>query len=256
MTTLEYEVGFQFMGKVIKMIKSLLLLRSRKTWGPFVESAQITKFDHAFTVSWSQRGEDLALLSLFDGKQNGTYLDIGAHHPTRFSVTRHLYQLGWTGVNVDANQVLIDKFEKIRARDINLCVAVGEKESYEFTIFTEPALSTVDPEWKAKFIEEKNEVERIEKIPGRKLRSIYDEFFGITPVDLLNIDAEGADFEVLQSMDFSSLSAERFPSCLMIETSPPVSKSLANHSVIFAINLGYEPVFVLPMATILRRKNI
>ena len=101
------------MGKVIKMIKSLLLLRSRKTWGPFVESAQITKFDHAFTISWSQRGEDLALLSLFDGKQNGTYLDIGAHHPTRFSVTRHLYQLGWTGVNVDANQVLIDKFEKI-----------------------------------------------------------------------------------------------------------------------------------------------
>jgi hypothetical protein len=57
-------------------------------------------------------------------------------------------------------------------------------------------------------------------------------------------------------MDFSSLQAERFPRCLMIETSPPVSKSLANPSVIFAINLGYEPVFVLPMATILRRKNI
>ena len=243
------------MGQILTMAKSLLLLLRRKTWGPFAESAQLTKFDHAFTVSWSQGGEDLALLSLFSGKQNGTYLDIGAHHPSRFSVTRHLYQRGWSGVNVDANQVLIDEFKKARHRDINLCVAVGQSESYEFTVFKEPAISTVDPEWKEKFLSEKNEVERIEKIPVRKLRSIYDEFFFDKSVDLLTIDAEGADFEVLQSMDFSTLVADRFPRYLMLETSPPVSKSLANQSVAFAINLGYEPVFVLPMSTILQYRQ-
>jgi FkbM family methyltransferase len=241
------------MGRVIKLIKSLLLLLRPKTWGPFVESAQITKFDHAFTVSWSQGGEDLALLSLFGAKQNGTYLDIGAHHPNRFSVTRHLYQRGWSGINVDANQVLIDEFDKVRTRDINLCFAVGQKDNYEFTIFKEPAISTVDPEWKARFISEKNEIERIESIPGRKLRSIYDEFFGTSPADLLTIDAEGADFDVLQSMDFSTLEASRFPRCLLLETSPPVSASLDNPSVVYAIQLGYEPIFILPMSTILQR---
>jgi FkbM family methyltransferase len=244
------------MGRILKMIKSLLLLSRRKTWGPFVESAQITKFDHAFTVSWSQGGEDLALLSLFGDKKNGSYLDIGAHHPNRFSVTRHLYQRGWSGVNVDANQALIYEFEKVRTRDINLCCAVGQKDSYEFAIFKEPAISTVNPEWKARFILEKNKVERIETVPGRKLRSIYDDFFGTSTVDLLTIDAEGSDFEVLQSMDFSSLEAKRFPKCLLLETAPPVSKSLTNPSVVFAIELGYEPVYILPMSTILQRKDI
>ena len=218
-------------------------------------AAETSKFDHEFSISWSQGGEDLALLSLFGGKKIGAYLDIGAHHPNRFSVTRHLYQRGWRGVNVDANQVLINKFDEVRVRDINLCCAVGQKNSYEFTVFTEPAVSTVNPDWKAKFISENFEVDRVEKVLGRKLRSIYDEFFGVIPVDLLTIDAEGADFEILQSMEFSTLDDERFPKILLLETSPPVSNSLANPAVNFAIELGYEPIFVLPMSTILRRKE-
>ena len=95
------------MSRVFRMLRSLLLLRHRRAWGPLVETAETTGFDHAFTVSWSQGGEDLALLSIFAGEIDGTYLDIGAHHPSRFSVTRHLYQRGWTGVNVDANRLLI-----------------------------------------------------------------------------------------------------------------------------------------------------
>ena len=92
-------------------------------------------FNHTFLISWSQGCEVLALLHAMNSKPKGMYVDIGAHHPSRFSVTRHLYQLGWTGVNVDANQELIDEFKKVRTRDKNICAAVGSEPNYKFTIF-------------------------------------------------------------------------------------------------------------------------
>ena len=45
------------------------MLTNPKTWGPFTEVAEISGFDHAVSLSWSQGGEDLALIfSLGDGK--------------------------------------------------------------------------------------------------------------------------------------------------------------------------------------------
>ncbi len=239
------------MNPVLRMFCALRLLVHRKTWGPFVEAAEISGFDHGFTISWSQQGEDIALLSVFEGMSTGTYIDIGAHHPSRFSVTRHLYQRGWHGVNVEANSHLIEAFMQERPRDVNVCVAVGEKDEYEFTIFDEPAISTINSEWKNRFLSEKNKVQRVEKVVGRKLRDIYDEHFPTSPVDLLTIDAEGSDFEVLSSMGFESLDASRFPRYLMLETSPPVDNSLAMPSVLLARKFGYIPWVILPMATIL-----
>ena len=240
------------MKRALRLIRSLALLANPNSWGPFVQAAEATKFDHAFSVSWSQGGEDLALLSIFSQQKKGTYLDVGAHHPSRFSVTRHLYKNGWHGVNVDANKGLVNEFEKTRIRDINLCFAVGEQEQYEFTIFQEPAISTINAEWKDKFLSESNLVDRVEIVKGRRLREIYDDFFLDSAVDILAIDAEGADFEVLKSLSFDSLSPDRYPKYLMLETPPPVAAAPASPAVEYAIGFGYDPVVVLPMSTILK----
>jgi FkbM family methyltransferase len=240
------------MNPVTRMLRALSLLANRRSWGPFVEAAEISGFDHGFTISWSQKGEDIALLSIFEDMPAGSYMDIGAHHPSRFSVTRHLYQRGWHGVNVEANQSLIKAFMQDRPRDVNVCIAVGEKDNYEFTIFDEPAISTINSDWKNKFLSEKNQILRTENVVGRKLRALYDEHFPSSPVDLLTIDAEGSDFEVLASMDFESLEESRFPHYLMLETAPPVEDSLSSPSVILAKQHGYIPWMILPMATILK----
>src|SRR5688500_9241369 len=42
-------------------------------------------------VAFSQEGEDLILGRYFEGKTNGFYIDIGAHHPKRFSNTYKFY---------------------------------------------------------------------------------------------------------------------------------------------------------------------
>ena len=240
------------MNPVTRMLRALSLLANRRSWGPFVEAAEISGFDHGFTISWSQKGEDIALLSIFEDMPAGSYMDIGDHHPSRFSVTRHLYQRGWHGVNVEANQSLIKAFMQDRPRDVNVCIAVGEKDNYEFTIFDEPAISTINSDWKNKFLSEKNQILRTENVVGRKLRALYDEHFPSSPVYLLTIDAEGSDFEVLASMDFESLEDSRFPHYLMLETAPPVEDSLYSPSVILAKQHGYIPWMILPMATILK----
>ena len=41
-------------------------------------------------MSFSQEGEDMVLARLFVGKNHGFYVDVGAHHPQRFSNTYKL----------------------------------------------------------------------------------------------------------------------------------------------------------------------
>jgi len=241
------------MNKIFRLLRSLLRLLPRKNWGNFVQTSEVAGFNNAFSISWSQGGEDLALLHAIAGKRDGLFIDVGAHHPYRFSVTHHLSRIGWRGVNVDANGELIKIFNQERKRDINICEAVGTENSYTFTIFKEPALSSVNNEWKDKFQADGWEVERTVTVPGITLREIYDQNFLKECIDLLSIDAEGSDFNVLKSMDFESLDKDRFPKFLLLEATPPVKSALRTDSLEFAIGLGYEPLYVLPMSTLLQR---
>ena len=239
----------------IRFLRALANLFKKSAWGPFTEIAEVTSFDHAISVSWSQGGEDIALIHALNGQETGRYIDVGAHHPSRFSVTRHLYQMGWSGVNADANQDLINIFSNQRKRDVNLCVAVGLAPSYSFTIFEEPALSTLDSNWRDIFVSENNKIAREVEVQGRKLRSILDEYQPIKPIDLLSIDAEGSDLQVLQSLEFETLEKSRFPKWLLLEAAPPVTNALQTPAVKLAIDWGYEPHMVLAMSTLLRFKK-
>jgi FkbM family methyltransferase len=240
------------MKNALRFLRALLLILPKRNWGNFVETSEIAGFANAFSISWSQGGEDLALLHAIRGKRDGIFIDVGAHHPSRFSVTRHLYQMGWSGVNVDANQELINAFKKARPRDINLCAAVGLEPKYTFTIFEEAAISTLDSEWRNKFINENNKIAREVEVEGRKLRSILDDFQPQQRIDLLSIDAEGSDLQVLQSLEFETLEKSRFPKWLLLEAAPPVSNALQTPAVKLAIEWGYEPHMVLAMSTLLK----
>lgn len=243
------------MNRIVRLLRGFALLANPSSWAAFVQTAEATNFDHEFSVSWSQGGEDLALLHAIMGKRNGLFIDVGAHHPSRFSVTRHLYQMGWSGVNVDANQELIDVFKKARPRDINLCVAVGLESKYIFTIFEEPAISTLDSDWRSKFVNENNKIAKEVEVEGRKLRSILDDFQPQKRIDLLSIDAEGSDLQVLQSLEFETLEKSRFPEWLLLEAAPPVSNALQTPAVKFAVEWGYEPRMVLAMSTLLQFRH-
>lgn len=108
-------------------------------------------------------------------------------------------------------------------------------------------------EWKNRFQADGWEIDRNITVPGVSLRDIYDQNFPQNSIDLLSIDAEGSDLNVLKSVDFESLSNDRFPKYLLLEATPPVETALKTDSVAYAISIGYVPLFVLPMSTLLQR---
>jgi hypothetical protein len=64
--------------------------------------------------SYSQEGEDMILRRIFEGQEKGFYVDVGAHHPRRFSNTYYFYKLGWAGVNLEPNPDALIAFKADR----------------------------------------------------------------------------------------------------------------------------------------------
>lgn len=235
----------------LKVIANLRHLINPRRWAVFVDVAEKTHFDHPFEVSWAQGAEDLALLHLFSTKQNGRYLDIGAHHPSRFSVTRHLYQRNWTGINVDANPTAISEFQVSRPKDVSILCAVGLEPTYFFTIFEEPAISTANTEWRERFLSENQQIKEEYEVQGRTLREILEQYFPNGGPDLLNIDIEGNDLEALQSAQFNSLPKSHWPRVICIETKPELRQTIDEPVIKYLLQLGYQIWTILPMSTLL-----
>jgi FkbM family methyltransferase len=233
-------------------LAALSLLRPSR-WGVISEIYQTTKFNAPISISYSQGAEDLVLLHFLQ-KDHGFYIDIGAHHPNRFSVTRQLYDKGWSGLNVDANPDLRKVFLSWRPRDKFLNFAVGSRAEYVFTRFHESAINTVNPEWKDRFIAEGNVIVDEIKVPGISMAKLFEMTPEDKNLDLVNIDIEGGDLEALYSLLENSKLPVRMPDWFLLEAPPGVDNALEHEAIRFVTELGYKPWAIMPMSTLLRRK--
>lgn len=173
-------------------------------------------FDGYCLKSYSQEGEDMILHRIFAGKPRGFYVDVGAHHPFRFSNTYFFYKRGWCGINIEPNPGASNLFRSARARDVNIQLGVSDSTGpITYYQFDEPALNTFDSEivnsrlatthYKLKSTCEVD-VERLDQILTNHLPAD-------TQIDFLSIDVEGFDFAVLKSNDW-----ERYrPKCVLVE---------------------------------------
>ena len=190
---------------------------------------------------YGQDGEDLILNRLLEGQTIGFYVDVGAHHPVRFSNTYLFYQRGWRGMNIDAMPGSMKKFNKVRSRDINIeCGVAGAAGKLVYHQFNEPALNTFD----ADEAEHKNKppyqmigtvevaVERLDALLARYLPPGQQ-------IDFLSVDVEGKDEEVLRSNDWSRYR----PRFILAETLRTDVLSMGNCPVVqFLRSVGYKPV--------------
>lgn len=156
------------------------------------------------TQSFSQEGEDLILARIFEGQKSGFYVDVGAHHPLRFSNTYLLYKKGWSGINIDANPGSMDAFNIIRHRDINLELGVGGKlKQLIYYIFNESAINTFDKSLIKHNLDVGYKLIGQEKVTLLPLSKILSKYAKSKKIDLLSIDIEGFDYQALESMDWS-----------------------------------------------------
>lgn len=192
-------------------------------------------------LCYGQDGEDLILNRLLEGKANGFFVDVGAHHPVRFSNTYLFYKRGWRGINIDAMPGSMEEFRRIRPRDINIeCGIAEERGSLTYHCFNEPALNTFDP----------HEAERKNRPPYKltdsilvnvdRLETILDRYLPDgQQIDFLNVDVEGKDEEVLRSNNWT-----RFrPRFVLAET---LRTDMLNMNccpiVRFLQTVGYSPI--------------
>jgi FkbM family methyltransferase len=170
-------------------------------------------------TSYAQNFEDVMLARAFPGAQ-GFYIDVGANDPDIDNVTRVFYERGWSGINIEPLVANMKALRKKRTRDINLEIAVGEKEGsitfYEVGKWH--GYSTTDPA----IVEQhrKDGLEVIEhKVPVRKLSDVLDEHAKGKTIDFLKIDVEGTELSVLRGLDLR----RHRPKVILLESKMPVT---------------------------------
>src|SRR5262249_24565486 len=95
-------------------------------------------------LSYAQNAEDVVLSRVFRDRTDRLYVDVGAFAPDKGSVTKHFYDLGWRGINVEPADEAFQQLCRERPRDVNLHVGISDHAGYAtFYESTEPERSTL-----------------------------------------------------------------------------------------------------------------
>jgi len=161
---------------------------------------------------YGKEAEDIALLRIFPKKFKGFFVDVGCFHPVKYNNTYAFYKKGWRGINIDLDSIKIQGFKWVRSGDTNIVKAVSDKKG-EVSYWTNgfySLVNTLDKE-----VSETRQNYRQKTVVCDRLTNIIDGTkYKDREIDLLNIDAEGHDFKVLTSLDFTKYK----PKVIIIET--------------------------------------
>lgn len=170
-------------------------------------------------LSYAQCLEDYQLNHVLSDVAQGFYIDVGAGHPVADNVSYHFYLKGWNGLIVEPQQPLARLYSALRPRDGVIDHLVGDREGevdfhlvdrlhgFSTTVVENAAGASA---FGAGFRTEKRRI--------RPLSHVLDER-GITQVDFLKIDVEGAEAAVLNGVNWQKTR----PKILCIEAIAPGS---------------------------------
>jgi FkbM family methyltransferase len=178
-------------------------------------------------ISYSQNFEDLMINRCFGKIEKGLIVDVGAHDPIFESVTYAFFRKCWKTINIEPLEKKYLKYLELRPTDINLNIAIGPKEGIIdfFDIGNEGGLSTARLDTLE--LHRKNQVTkdpfyslkktRVLQVPLTKILHQYD----VKPnFEVLKIDVEGAEKDVLLSLDFSIYK----PKLVIVEATAPTTQ--------------------------------
>lgn len=220
------------------MIKKIL----RKTSQIILNTLSFNRFKFV-NNSYSQEGEDLFLSRYFKNRKTGFFIDVGAHHPKKFSNTFMLYKRGWHGVNIDAMPDSMRSFNSVRKRDINLEIGVSKSAGeLKYFSFNASAVNTFSEDEAKEKIDKKGyilkEIFKIKTFPLVEILDIHVPKNQI--IDFMSIDVEGLDMEVIETNNWEKYR----PKLVLIEdlASKSIQDLLKSELNAKMKTLGYRPI--------------
>jgi FkbM family methyltransferase len=164
----------------------------------------------------SQDNQDKYLeTNIFKGYKNGFYVDVGAHDG--ISINNTLYfekNNNWSGINIEPIKTVFDKLVINRPNNINLNCAVcnndGETDFLCNVGYTE-MISGIKDNFDIRHLHRLqlenihyDSITEVIKVETKKLETILHEN-DISHINYLSIDVEGAEFEVIKSINFDKV---------------------------------------------------
>jgi len=153
--------------------------------------------------------------NIFKGFKNGFFVDVGANDGISINNTLYFEKYNnWTGINIEPIKSVFQKLSINRPNCININCTVsnfnGETDFICNTGYTEMISGikdNYDPRHLNRLERENNMMNsttNIIKINTKKLETILHEN-NITHINYLSIDVEGAEFEVIKSINFNNV---------------------------------------------------
>jgi len=154
-------------------------------------------------ISYAQNAEDMVLRRVFGERADGFYIDVGANHPVTDSVTKHFYDKGWHGINIEPVASLHELLQRHRPRDVNLRVGIGaEAGLLEMGVVTSnEALSTFHTTLDTNNAAAGLAVER-QSVQVMTLAAVCEAHV-TGEIDFLKVDVEGFEEQVFAGNDWA-----------------------------------------------------
>ncbi len=154
-------------------------------------------------ISYAQNLEDHHLQLAFAGRPLGFYVDIGAGHPVADNVTFALYEAGWRGIVVEPQADLARLYGPIRPRDTVVSALVGRTcGDADFHVVDRLHGFSTTIEKHAAGAQAFGAGYNTTRLPMLTLAEMCDRH-GVSEIDVLKIDVEGAEADVLAGNDWS-----------------------------------------------------
>lgn len=172
-------------------------------------------------ISYAQNHEDVLIARALSDVESGFYIDAGAYDPTYDSVTRHFYDNGWHGINVEPQPAYAAKLREARPRDVTLEVALsdhgGTATLYDLSIGD--GVATID-ETQLQRLTDDYKVLGTSSVQLTTLADVCAQHCEPgTPISFLKVDVEGHEREVLAGGDW----ARWQPRIVLVEATEPLS---------------------------------
>jgi FkbM family methyltransferase len=156
-----------------------------------------------------QELQDMYAYLYFRGKRDGYFVDIGAYDGITISNTYALEKIGWGGVCVEPVPEIYDRLIKNRKCEcINAAIYNEDGKTLDF-IQTKGGRSgfSTDMHYFMKRAAESEGIVGKYSVKTKTFESLMENN-KVTHIDFLSIDVEGAEFAVLESIDFNKYKFE------------------------------------------------